>query len=155
MVVRMILNPQSASSQTVLINALKQTINQYPVCEAWLLVIRQLKVDLKLLDSQSLVLLSKISNNLTKVFDHITGVVSQEVTSLSYLQTLSINSHKISVNSRVLSINLNNGIMTMSLNNQAISALSILSKWDPAQNLFKPTDPGSAGYQLVNGITIS
>ena len=150
----MLLNPPSVASQSVTITALDQTINLYPVCEAWATLCTQIYIDYPDFGSQSLVTLYNVALSLGKVFDYILGIVPQEVTSIRYVANFASTARQIGYNSRVVSLGSAVGTKQIILNNAAVSALSTLMQWDEVLGVYTPSNPPSLGYALVSGITI-
>lgn len=149
----MLANPSSVPSQAVILNALQQTVVQYPVCEAWISLIGPLNARLSWLTPTSVRRSSDIAFGVAKVFRWIQGQIPSEYTCQSYVGGLAIAAQRFGRAARLASIGSAGG-RDITLSSAAVTALQALTTWDSVLGNYQPSDPAGTGLTLVRGVTL-
>lgn len=143
----MLLNPPPVTNQ-----ALLQTVNTYPVCEKWILLLNDVSNDWGLYSQSGFKRLYDIASNISKVLNWIQSNALASVETYSYLQTLATGAHTIANQAYIFSINAH-GSLDIILTSDAVNALTTLKAWDAVLGLSIPIFPDALGLRLVRGIT--
>ena len=141
------LNPPATLSQ-----ALFQTVNRYPVCEAWILLLNDVDANWEQYSQAGYKRLSDISFSVEKVLNWIQSVAPASVESYGYLQTLATGAHALGTQAYLAAIN-SMGTLDVTLTADAINAQATLKQWDPVLGLYVPAAPDVVGLRLVQGVS--
>ena len=142
----MLLNPPPLQNQ-----ALFQTVNTYPVCEKWILLLNDVTINWAMYSQSGLKRLSDVALNVEKVLNWIQDNAPASVETYTYMQTLATGAHTIGTRAYLSSINAA-GTRDIVLTSDAVNVLATLKQWDPVLSLYVPTAPDGLGLRLVKGV---
>lgn len=143
----MLLNPPPIQNQ-----ALLQTVNTYPVCEKWILLLNDVNLNWAAYSQSGLKRLSDVALNVEKVLNWIEDNAPASVEAYTYLQALATGAHTIGTQAYLSAINAT-GTADIVLSADAVNVLATLKQWDPVLNLYTPTAPDNLGLRLIKGVT--
>ncbi len=143
----MLLNPPPIQNQ-----ALFQTVNTYPVCEKWILLLNEVGIRWTSYGQPGLRRISDIALNIGKVLNWIQANAPVSVETYDYLQTLATGAHAIGTEAYLASVNAV-GDREVILTADAVNVLVTLKQWDPILNVYSPSSPDTLGLRLVRGVT--
>ncbi len=143
----MLLNPPGTLNQ-----ALFQTVNRYPVCETWILLLNDVGSNWEQYSQAGYKRLSDISFSVEKVLNWIQSVAPASVESHGYLQTLATGAHTLGTQAYLAAIRAT-GSLDVTLTADAINVQATLKQWDPVLGLYVPTAPDVLGLRLVRGVS--
>ena len=150
----MLARPQSTDSQSAVLQDRWRIAQSYPVCELWLLLQQEIVDAFDQLSPQGMLGASRVAQQIAKVLGWIEGQGVQSVLAFNYLGRLWEGAHAVQTQAKIASLGATGaGIVT--LDSDAVSALSTLQTWDDVLGNYIPADPADLGRRLVLGCEVT